>query len=591
MLSEHIKELAQEWLRLDFNPVTRAEIEKLVEEQNEEELTKRLVNRIKFGTAGLRGRMQAGFSAMNTLIVCQASQGLAKYLEAKIPDFRDRGIVIGYDKRYNSLDFALTTASVFIGLGAKVYMYGDFVPTPLVPFAIKHTGAACGVMVTASHNPKDDNGYKLYWENAAQIITPHDSGIHNSILENLEIWDTNVPLEKVWENPLVISEDDDFIEAYLAAEKTALCTRYEANKKSKVKCVYTAMHGVGYFMVDKIRSVFGFPRRNFYPVESQQHPDPEFPTVPFPNPEEGEGTLELSFDEADRVGANLIIASDPDCDRMLFVERQPDGKWFVFSGNQIANILAWWMLRSYKEQGKDVSKVAMVTTNVSSEFLKSMGEAEGFDFHATLTGFKWMANKAEELKVEGKEVLLCYEQAIGFAAGDVVFDKDGVSAYAVAMELATYLDEQNMSIHDQLTALYEKYGFFCSNDGYYFTPGNTVTDAVVDYIRHGNNGTYLDNVNGVKVAHVSDLMTPGYDNTTPDNKPTLPVSAAPNMTFWFENDIRVTIRTSGTEPKVKWYSEIRRPTLEAARTELDEFIDILKRDWLKPEHFGLISKE
>ncbi|KAG1443684.1 hypothetical protein G6F56_010583 [Rhizopus delemar] len=318
-MSKSIEELVKDWLSLDTNEETRKEIIQLYEANNEQELTKRLATRIEFGTAGLRARMEAGFSRMNDLTVLQASQGLAIYIENNVKNAKSRGVVIGHDHRHHSDDFARLTAFAFINRGFKVWYYKDLIHTPLVPYTIKKLNAAGGVMITASHNPKDDNGYKVYWENSCQIIPPHDEGIASTILENLTPWGWDyqaVNTSDLVEDP----KDQGIIDSYFEQVKN-LCQYRPDNISTNVKFVYTAMHGVGTPFAERSFQVFDLPP--FTPVEAQVVPDPNFPTVAFPNPEEGKGALTLAIQTADKVNGNIILANDPDADRLAIAEKQP----------------------------------------------------------------------------------------------------------------------------------------------------------------------------------------------------------------------------------------------------------------------------
>ncbi|KAG8937277.1 Phosphoglucomutase-3 [Tulasnella sp. 418] len=416
--------LVQEWLRLDQNPTTRDEIAQLATNGNETELRKRLATRIEFGTAGLRGRMEAGFSRMNDLTVIQASQGLCAYVLQHVGDAKEKGVVIGHDHRHHSERWALLTATAFVARGMKAYLHRGLVHTPLVPFSVKRLGAACGVMITASHNPKNDNGYKVYWGNGVQIIEPHDKGIASSIKENLEpgvdAWKTDGLLE----NPLCIDRTEDMIRLYLTHLASFSYTR-ELNVTTDVTFVNTSMHGVGNRFAAKAFEVYGL--RPYLPVEPQMEPDPDFPTVAFPNPEE-HGALKLALETAGNHKADYVLAQDPDADRFTAAERGSDGTWTQFSGDQLGTLLAAWTLLKYQASGEPIEKLAMVASTVSSKMIGGMATREGFKFTESLTGFKYIGNTALDLQAKGFSVPFGYEEAIGFMIGDEIRDKDGVNA-------------------------------------------------------------------------------------------------------------------------------------------------------------------
>ncbi|KAG1351654.1 hypothetical protein G6F62_002920 [Rhizopus arrhizus] len=596
-MTKSLDQLVQDWLSLDTNEETRNEIIQLQSENNIEELTKRLATRIEFGTAGLRARMEAGFSRMNDLTVLQASQGLAIYIENNVKDAKTRGIVIGHDHRHHSDDFARLTAFAFIKRGFKVWYYKELVHTPLVPYTIKKLNAAGGIMITASHNPKDDNGYKVYWENACQIIPPHDEGIASTILENLNPWGWDYQL--VGSSDLVADPTDQgVIESYFK-EVQELCQFRSDNIATNVKFVYTAMHGVGTPFAKRSFEAFSLPA--FTPVEAQVVPDPDFPTVAFPNPEEGKGALTLAIETADKVNGNIILANDPDADRLAIAERQSNGEWIIFTGNQIGSILGAASFEKAIAAGKKPEQIAMVASTVSSKFLARMGEVEGFKFEEALTGFKWIGNSAMRLEQEGYNVVFSYEEAIGFTIGDIVKDKDGVSALGFFSEWAVQLYKRGVTAYEYLQELYKKYGYFVSENSYFICDDKKKIGEIFKRIRFGDvkeedskydyKLKYPQTIGGYQVTSVRDL-TVGYDSSTSDNEPTLPVSSSSEMiTFRLENNTVFTIRTSGTEPKIKYYSELRGESEEQAKIDLHKVVEAIGTELIQYEKNGLLKKK
>ncbi|CAG8619221.1 19353_t:CDS:10 [Cetraspora pellucida] len=581
--------LVKEWLRLDKNPVTRLEIDKLYAEGNVEELEKRLRNRISFGTAGLRSSMEAGFARMNDLTVIQASQGLCMYLLDTIQNAIAKGVVIGHDHRHNSETFARLSAAVFLSKGVKVYFYHKLVHTPLVPYGVKKLKAACGIMITASHNPKQDNGYKVYWENACQIIPPHDKGVSDAINNNLEpwIWDPNV----VDNSKLCIDNIKEISDAYFEELKVLSYYR-EDNAASNLKFVYTALHGVGTLAAKRIFETFAL--KPLILTKEQTDPDPDFPTVTFPNPEEGKGTLALAMKTANEVGAYVIFANDPDADRFSVSEKQKNGEWTIFSGNQIGVMLASAVLNNYRASGKPLEKLAMLSTAVSSKMLARIAKIEGFYFEETLTGFKWLGNVAIDLINNGYDVLFAYEEAIGFMIGDTVKDKDGISALGAFAELIVQLDKRKMKISEYLDELYKKYGYFVTENSYFICHSSTTINKIFDKIRYGENPylyeyklSYPKTLADHKITYVRDL-TIGYDTSKTSNQPTLPVSKSSQMiTFGLENGCIGTLRTSGTEPKIKYYFELSGNDKEQVTKELSNIVKGVADELLEPEKYGL----
>ncbi|KAH6565777.1 hypothetical protein BASA50_003368 [Batrachochytrium salamandrivorans] len=588
--------LAKEYLELDQNKVTRSEIQNLLDAGDYERLHKLLSTTMEFGTAGLRAEMGAGYSRMNELTVIQASQGVCAYYLDIVPDFKTKGVVIGHDHRHNSDAFARVTAAVFASKGVKVYYYKDLVHTPMVPFGVTSLGAGCGIMITASHNPKKDNGYKLYAENGCQIISPHDSRITLEIRKNSTPWTWD--LELVDKSPLVSDPIEQMRPAYFSKLKS-LSVFGAKNATQNVKFCYTAMHGVGLAPAMQVFETFGIPP--FYPVLEQVQPDPEFPTVAYPNPEEGKGALILAMNTADKHGANVIFANDPDADRLAIAEKKPNGEWYIFNGNEIGVIIATLVLESLRMSGGVKRPLAMLTTTVSMHMLKKVAEKEGFRFEETLTGFKWLGNRAIELEKEGFQVAFAYEEAIGFMVGDAVHDKDGVSALGVVAEWANHLYSEGKSLHGHLLSLYEKYGYFTSNNGYFICHDQALINTIFEDIRYGKDRKaaeagsefpfalqYPETIGGSKVVWVRDL-TVGYDSAQPDKKPTLPVSASAQMlTLELENGALITLRTSGTEPKIKYYTELRATTLAQAKQDLQTVVDSMIENCLCPKQNNLV---
>lgn len=507
----------KEWMSLDKNEKSRAEIQHLVDQNAVEELEKRLCSRMEFGTAGLRARMGAGYSMMNDLTIIQTAQGLVKYLLKICPKVKEKGVVIGFDGRHNSYRFAHLSAVAFTSQEIPVYLFSKMTPTPFVPYCISKKGCQCGVMVTASHNPKDDNGYKVYWDNGAQIISPHDKGIASSIVENLEPWENAWLTEKIESNPLSKDPYEEINKSYFEDIKH-LCHHSSTNQNSSLRFTYTAMHGVGYASAKMAFQAFNF--KPPIPVKEQVEPDPDFPTVKFPNPEEGKSALDLAMRTADENNSTVILANDPDADRLAVAEKQPNNEWHVFTGNELGALFGWWLWTSYKEDNPDAkgSDVYMLASTVSSKILKSIGIKEGFNFIETLTGFKWMGNQTYDLVKSGKTVLFAYEEAIGFMCGATVLDKDGVSALAVAAEMATHLAEGGSTLMEQLQKIYATYGHHVSKNSYFFCHHPPTVKSLFENLRNFNgNKTYPSSCGPYAVKYVRDLTT-GHDDSQPDKK-------------------------------------------------------------------------
>ncbi|XP_056266368.1 phosphoglucomutase-2 [Pseudoliparis swirei] len=593
---------ASQWLRYDKNPKTASMVQDLVRDRAVEDLKKCLSSRMEFGTAGLRAAMGPGTSCMNDLTIIQTTQGFCRYLEESFDNFKDRGVVIGYDARAhppsggNSKRFASLAAAVFISRGVPVYLFSDITPTPFVPFTVSHMGLCAGIMVTASHNPKEDNGYKVYWENGAQIVSPHDNGIAKAIEENLEPWPESWGAEEALKSLLLKDPYKDIHTQYFKAIQKH-CHHRDINKRSEVKIVHTSVHGVGHAFVQSAFSAFDLHPP--YAVEEQKDPDPEFPTVKYPNPEEGEGVLTLSFALAEKEGATVVLANDPDADRLAIAEKQESGQWRVFSGNELGALLGWWMFHCWREQNSDaaaVKNIYMLSSTVSSKILRAIALKEGFHFEETLTGFKWMGNRARDLLDQGKMVLFAFEEAIGYMCSPSVLDKDGVSAAAIAGEMISYLATKSLNLSQQVTAIYEEYGYHLSKNSYFICHDQEVIRSLFERLRGhgGQKDSYPTECGRFSIAAVRDLTT-GYDNSQPGNKAVLPASSSSQMiTFTFSNGGVATIRTSGTEPKIKYYTELcaapGNSDMTHLKKELDDLVVAIIEKFLEPEKNKLLPK-
>ncbi|XP_074397724.1 phosphopentomutase [Zonotrichia albicollis] len=596
-----LRRAAEQWLLWDKNPKTYAIVKQLLAEGNAGELQKYFGSRMEFGTAGLRAAMGAGISHMNDLTIIQTTQGFCRYLEKNFSDLKKRGVVIGFDARAHlssggsSKRFARLAANTFISQGVPVYLFSDIIPTPFVPYTVTHLKLCAGIMVTASHNPKQDNGYKVYWENGAQIISPHDKGISQAIEENQEPW------PQAWDDRLIDSSPllhDPYAmvnkEYFKDIQKQ--CFYRNINKETNLKFVHTSVHGVGHKFVQLAFKAFDLSPP--FAVPEQKDPDPDFPTVKYPNPEEGKGVLTLSFALAEKDGARIILANDPDADRLAVAEKQESGEWKVFSGNELGALLGWWIFTCWKNNSRDaraIKDVYMLSSTVSSKILRAIALKEGFHFEETLTGFKWMGNRAKQLMDQGKAVLFAFEEAIGYMCCPAVLDKDGVSAAVITAEMASFLATRNLSLSQQLKAVYDEYGFHITKASYFICHDPKVIQQLFDNLRNfdGKN-TYPKSCGRFKVSGIRDLTT-GYDSSQPDQKAILPTSKSSQMiTFTFANGGVATMRTSGTEPKIKYYSELCAPPgnsdVEQLKKELDELVNALEKHFFQPEKNKLQRK-
>ncbi|EPQ58748.1 hypothetical protein GLOTRDRAFT_104172 [Gloeophyllum trabeum ATCC 11539] len=598
-----IEKLVKEWLRLDKNESTRKEIELLWQQRRTDELEKRLRKRIEFGTAGLRGKMEAGFARMNDLTIIQASQGLCAYVLENIADASVRGVVIGYDHRHNSERWAMLTAAAFAAKNMKVHLLRGKVHTPMVPFSLKRLCAACGVMITASHNPKDDNGYKVYWENGVQIVEPHDKGIAKSIEAHLEPGQYDP--SSILSSSLCVDVTESMQGKYLLYLQGL--SSPSTNSPETIRVVNTSMHGVSHAILTKVFASLG--RQPFVSVIEQETPDPDFPTVKFPNPEE-KGNLildaptsqflnrlqDLAMRRGEEEKVNYVLAQDPDADRFAAAERRPDGKWTQFTGDQLGTLFAAAVLESYRGSGKQLNKLAMVASTVSSKMIAAMAKAEGFRFLECLTGFKYIGNTALVAVSEGFEVPFGYEEAIGFMFGDEVRDKDGVAATIVFLDLVTSLQARGKTAFSYLQELYQQYGYFQTSNSYFICTEAATINKIFARLREFpgevRRAAYPKAIAGLAIVQVRDL-TIGYDSSNaPTYKPTLPLSSGHMIQFKAESptkdeEIFLTLRTSGTEPKIKYYLEGKGSDAAKVAGLLSRVVTELGDIWLQADLNGL----
>ncbi|WP_288234627.1 phospho-sugar mutase [uncultured Haemophilus sp.] len=541
---------AQNWLNQDPDQETRAELEQLIAEAKagkadaQAELANRFNGRLQFGTAGLRGRLQAGSMGMNRVLVAQAAGGLAEYLKGYD---KEPSIVIGYDGRKNSDVFARDTAEIMAGAGIKAYLLPRKLPTPVLAYAIQYFDTTAGVMVTASHNPPEDNGYKVYLGKAnggGQIVSPADKEIAALIDK---VASGNIKDLPRSQNFTVLS--DEIVDAYIA--KTASLAKEPA---CDINYVYTAMHGVGYEVLSKTLAKAGLPQPHV--VAEQVWPDGTFPTVNFPNPEE-KGALDLAIEVAKKHNAEFIIANDPDADRLAVALPDAAGNWKPLHGNVIGCYLGWYLAKQYHAQGK---KGVLACSLVSSPALAEIAKKYGFDSEETLTGFKYIG------KVNG--LLFGFEEALGYLVDpDKVRDKDGISAAIVFLDLVRSLKKEGKTLADYAADFTKEFGAYVSGQ---------ISIRVSDLSEIGKLMSALRNnppaeVGGFKVATF-------LDHTKTDRQSDI-------LVFVLENGSRLIARPSGTEPKIKFYLDARGTDPKNADEVLAQF-DESVRILLRQEQYG-----
>ncbi|NVB77281.1 MAG: phospho-sugar mutase [Kofleriaceae bacterium] len=541
------REAAGLWLDEDPDPKTREELSALIEradhgeEAAHRDLRERFDGQLEFGTAGLRGVLGAGPQRMNRVLVRKVTAGLAAYLKAKVPDAGSRGVLIGHDARHNSRVFAEDTARVLAGAGIKSFLAHRPWPTPTSAWAVTHLGAAAGVMVTASHNPPEYNGYKVYWGNGAQIIPPHDTGIAAEIAKIGRSDELAMPeLDAARKSGLVVDLDESLHDKYLA-DVIALRAQPSLDGKNLI-IAYTPLHGVGAPSVEPALERGGFPRVHTEP--SQREGDPDFPTVAFPNPEE-KGAMDRVLELARKANADLVLANDPDADR-LCVAVPDDGSYRVLTGDQVGALLADYLL----EVGPK-GKRMVATTIVSSQLLSFLAKQTGADYRETLTGFKWIGNAALDYEREhGGRFVMGYEEALGYSVGPLVRDKDGVSACLIFAELTAWNRARGKTVLDHLDDIYRRVGLFVTEQVSLVKPGSEGIAEIKAAMKRFRASPPKE-VAGHPVEQVIDLSL-GEGGLPPSDV----------LVFKLAGGRRIIMRPSGTEPKLKSYYEVRVPVGE-----------------------------
>ena len=542
MTPDTLRLLATDWMNRDPDPLTREEIRTMLNSHDDEAIRSAFGARLQFGTAGLRGEMGAGPNRMNRLLVRRVGVGLARYLLTHAHDAPEQGVVVGYDGRHNSREFAEDTAAVLAARGFRVYLADRTVATPVLAFAVTDLGCCAGVMVTASHNPPKDNGYKVYWSNGAQIIPPHDTGISAAIDEVEEVGP--VPqLDSVADRVVAIPEPvyDRYYSAIQALRVRPI---------TGARIVYTAMHGVGLAFVAKALADAG--HTDLHLVAEQVEPDGDFPTVAFPNPEE-DGALDLALAFAEEVGADVIVANDPDADRLAAVVRAADGSMVQLTGNEVGLLLADELL----EAGLAGDRQPMVaTTIVSSAMLRRIAAHRGAVYAEALTGFKWIANKAIDHDAAGGQFVLGFEEALGYSAGSVVRDKDGVSAILLFADLVSGCKAAGETVLDRLDALYRRHGLYVSRQQSTKLPGEEGA-ARIRAVLAAFRADPPSELGGIAIEAVRDIQSGEGRSLTTGETWVIDLPSSNVLAYDLVDGSRVLLRPSGTEPKIKFYFEVR----------------------------------
>lgn len=550
-LIETVKSKAQVWLTESYDKETRAQVQAMLENEDPTELIESFYKDLEFGTGGLRGIMGTGTNRMNKYTVGAATQGLSNYLKQEFEHLDQIKVVIGHDCRNNSRKFAEISADIFSANGIKVYLFDDLRPTPEVSYAIRKLGCQSGIILTASHNPKEYNGYKAYWDDGAQMIAPHDKNTIAEVNKIRNASEINFKGNKELIQIIGKEMDDQYIK-----DLTTISLSPEAIIRHKdMKIVYTPIHGTGVRLIPAALKAFGFT--NIINVPEQDIVSGDFPTVISPNPEEP-AALSLAVAKAKETDAELVLASDPDADRLGVAVKNENGEWILLNGNQIALLFVYYLITRWKELGKITGKEYIVKTIVSTETIRSIAEQNGVEMYDVYTGFKWIADVMR--KNEGKKSYIGGgEESYGFLCEDFVRDKDAVSACAVMAEMAAWAKDQGLSLYRLLLQIYVKYGYSKEEGISVVKKGKSGAEEIEAMMKHYRENP-LGEIAGSKVSLMHDYASlKGYsfiDNETI----TLDMPTTSNVLQYFTEDrTKVSIRPSGTEPKIKFYCEVHLP--------------------------------
>ena len=522
------EEKARQWLAPAFDDKTRSAVEAMINNEDKADLIESFYKDLEFGTGGLRGIMGAGSNRMNIYTVGMATQGFANYLKINFKDMKQISVVVCHDCRNNSRLFAETVANIFSANGIKVYLFDDLRPTPECSFAIRHLKAQAGVNITASHNPREYNGYKAYWEDGAQVLAPHDKGIIDEV-NKVKVEDVKFEGNKALIE--IIGEEIDKI--YLDKVKTISIDPQVIKNQHDLKIVYTPLHGAGRVIIPRALASWGFD--NVHCVKEQMVKDGNFPTVDRPNPEIAEA-LTLGLRDAKALDADILMASDPDADRVGMACKNSDGEWVLINGNQTCLIFLWYIITNRQAVGKMKPTDFIVKTIVTTEVIRKIAEKQHVEMRDCYTGFKWIAR--EIALSEGKQQYIGGgEESYGFLAEDFVRDKDAVSACALLAEICAYAKDHGKTLYDILMDIYMEYGY-----SHEFT---------INVERPGKSGA----------DEIQQMMKNFRSNPPKElggSKEKMDMPDTSNVLQWFCTDgTKVSVRPSGTEPKIKFYLEIK----------------------------------
>ena len=571
---ESVKLKAAEWLTDVYDEATKAEVRRMLANEDTTELIDSFYRDLEFGTGGLRGIMGAGTNRMNIYTVGAATQGLSNYLKKEFSSLPEIKVAIGYDCRNNSRLFSDTSAGIFAANGIKVYVFDDLRPTPELSFAVRELGCQSGIILTASHNPKEYNGYKAYWNDGSQIVAPHDENIIDEV-SKVKAADIKFNGDK----NLIKVLGSDMDNLFLEKVKTVSISPEVVQRQKDLKIVYTPIHGTGVRLIPDALRAFGFT--NIFNVPEQDVVSGEFPTVISPNPEET-AALEMAIARAVEVDADVVLASDPDADRLGVAVKNDKGKFVILNGNQTALVFIYYIISKRKESNKLTGNEFVVKTIVTTELIAKIAEQNQVDYYDVFTGFKYIAEVIRDL--EGQKTYIGGgEESFGFMPADFVRDKDAVSSCALMAEIVAWAKDQGKSLYELLLDIYMEYGFSREKMKYVVRKGKSGAEEIEQMmVKFRSNppkvlgGSKLKIVKDYDVNVAKNLLT--GEETMIDQKTTSNV-----LQFFTENGTKISVRPSGTEPKIKFYFEVageltNRADFDAVEKLADEKIDAMMKE-------------
>ncbi len=572
-MKNNILQKAEIWLNGKYDDATKKEVKKLIE-NNPTELEDAFYKNLEFGTGGLRGIMGVGTNRVNKYTIGAATQGLSNYIIKNFSNLKQIKVAVAHDNRNNSRYFAELTADIFSANGFKVYLFESLRPTPELSFAMRHFNCQSGVVITASHNPKEYNGYKAYWDDGGQVVAPHDKNIISEVNKITNVDD--IKFESIKRN--IISLGEDFDTLYLNKLKTLSVSKDIIEKHDDFKIVYTPIHGTGVKLVPETLRAFGF--KNIFNIPEQDIVDGNFPTVISPNPENAEA-LEMAIQKAKEVDADLVLATDPDADRVGIAVKDLKNNFILLNGNQTASVLIYFLIKSKIDRNLIKGNEYIVKTIVTSELLADIARKFNIEYFDTLTGFKFIAEIIKEN--EGKKLFIGGgEESYGYLAGEFVRDKDAVMSAALISEAAVWAKEQGKSFYEMLIDIYIEFGLYKEvlvNLVKKGKKGNEEIRAMMDNFRKNAPKT----IAASKITKVKDYFLQQSKNIVTDTVETINLPKSNVIQFFTEDGYKITVRPSGTEPKIKFYIGLKsnlccKDKFEEINSMLEVKIEEIKTD-------------